>query len=235
MPAKNVDLHGSAPDSASTALLILDLISDFEFEDGEQVLRAALPVARKVQRLKQRARAAGIPTIYVNDNFGRWRSDFREVVRHCLREGARGAEVVRLIEPLPDDYFILKAKHSGFFATALDVLLAYIGVQTVILAGVSAHQCVLFTANDAYVRDLHIVVPSDCVGAVTPAQTRFALRYFKTVLKADVRASSRLRLVSQRKRRAPAARSGASRAPLRRTPSAQSTYSVHAAPSGGSS
>src|SRR5688572_5057173 len=160
MPAKNQDLHGSAPDSASTALLIIDLVSDFEFEDGEQVFRAALPVARSIRRLKERARAAGIPTIYVNDNFGRWRSDFRELVRHCLQDGVRGAEVVRLIEPEPDDYFILKPKHSGFFATALETLLAYIGVDTVILTGVSTHQCVLFTANDAYVRDLHIIVPA---------------------------------------------------------------------------
>jgi nicotinamidase-related amidase len=194
MPAKNQDLHGSAPDSASTALLIIDLVSDFEFEDGEQVFRAALPVARSIRRLKERARAAGIPTIYVNDNFGRWRSDFRELVRHCLQDGVRGAEVVRLIEPEPDDYFILKPKHSGFFATALETLLAYIGVDTVILTGVSTHQCVLFTANDAYVRDLHIIVPADCVGAVNEGQTRFALRYFRTVLKADVRVSSRLPL-----------------------------------------
>jgi nicotinamidase-related amidase len=194
MPARNRDLHGFAPDTASTALLILDLISDFEFPDGEAVLRAALPVAARVRRLKARARAAGIPTIYVNDNFGRWRSDFRELVQHCLRSGARGAEVVRLIEPDPEDYFILKPKHSGFYATALETLLTYIGVDTVILAGVSTHQCVLFTANDAYVRDLHIMVPSDCVAAVNAGQTRFALRYFSTVLRADVRASARLRL-----------------------------------------
>jgi nicotinamidase-related amidase len=206
MPAKNKDLHGSAPDSASTALLIIDLISDFRFEDGAEVLRTALSVAPRLRRLKERAKAAGIPVIYVNDNFGRWRSDFRELVEHCLADGARGAEVVRQIEPDPDDYFILKPKHSGFYATALETLLTYIGVHTVILTGVSTHQCVLFTANDAYVRDLHIVVPADCVGAVTAAQTRFALRYFRTVLKADVRSSARLRLTARKPRRAPAGR-----------------------------
>ena len=237
MPARNRDLHGFAPDSASTALLILDLISDFEFPDGAAVLRSALPVAERVRHLKARARAARIPAIYVNDNFGRWRSDFRELVRHCLRDGARGAEVVRLVEPDPEDYFILKPKHSGFYATALETLLTYIGVDTVILTGVSTHQCVLFTANDAYVRDLHIVVPSDCVAAVNAAQTRFALRYFATVLKADVRPSARLTLAREHggdrsstpRKRAATARARPMRSP-RRPAEAGRTGSPHGSP-----
>jgi nicotinamidase-related amidase len=199
--AKNRDLHGFAPDEARAALLVLDMISDFEFEDGAAVLRAALPLARRIRRLKDRAGTAGIPTIYVNDNFGRWRSDFRLLLRHCLHDGVRGEPVVRLLEPGPDDYCILKPKHSGFYATALDTLLHYMGVETVILTGVSTHQCVLFTANDAYVRDLQIVVPRDCVAAVTADQTRFALRYMQTVLKADVRSSSRLPLARYARRR----------------------------------
>jgi nicotinamidase-related amidase len=198
--AKNRDLHGFAPDEARAALLILDMISDFEFEDGAAVFRAALPLARRIRRLKERASEAGIPAIYVNDNFGRWRSDFRQLLAHCLHDGVRGEPVVRLLEPGPDDYCILKPKHSGFYATALDTLLHYMGVETVILTGVSTHQCVLFTANDAYVRDLQIVVPRDCVAAVTANQTQFALRYMRAVLKADLRASSRLPLARYARR-----------------------------------
>jgi len=203
MPARNRNLHGSAPDDAAAALLIVDLISDFEFENGAKLVRAALPAARRIRRLKERARAAGIPAIYVNDNFGRWRSDFRELVRHCLADDVRGAPIVRLLEPDADDYFILKPKHSGFYATALDTLLSYIGVEKVILTGVATHQCVLFTANDAYMRDLTLFAPADCIVSNTAADNDHALQQIETVLKGNVAPSTQLRV-----RKARAARPG---------------------------
>jgi nicotinamidase-related amidase len=193
MPARNPDLHGSAPDDAAAALLIVDLISDFEFGNGARVARAALRIAPRIARLKARAKIAGLPTLYVNDNFGRWRSDFRQLVEHALSR-PRSEPVIRLIEPEPGDYFVLKPKHSGFYATALAPLLRSIGARTVILTGVASHQCVLFTANDAHLRDLDVAVPRDCIGAATPQQTAFALRYFSSVLRADTRASTRLDL-----------------------------------------
>src|SRR5207248_2360578 len=106
--------------------------------------------------LKKRAKAAGIPAIYVNDNFGIWQSDFRSVVRHCLEDGVCGAPIARLLAPEADDYFVLKPKHSGFYSTTLDILLDYLGVRALILTGIAANICVLFTANDAYMRDFRL-------------------------------------------------------------------------------
>jgi nicotinamidase-related amidase len=183
-----------APDRADTALVILDLISDFAFDDGEEVARRALPVARRIAKLKARAKAAGVPAIYVNDAAGRWRSDFPGFVRRCAAPQSRGARVVGAIAPEADDYCVLKPKHSGFFATPLDTLLRYIGAKRLILTGVSSHQCVLFTANDAYVRDFALAIPRDCISARAPADTRLALRYFATVLGADTKPSTALRL-----------------------------------------
>ena len=80
-------------------------------------------MARQSPTLKQRAKEAGIPVIYVNDNFGRWQSNFNHQVEHCLHDGVRGQPVVELLQPEEDDYFVLKPKHSGFFSTALDMLL----------------------------------------------------------------------------------------------------------------
>src|SRR3954470_11767472 len=117
MPTRNRDLHGSAPDKSETALLLIDVINDLDFPEANQLLRFARPMARKLLRLKERARKAGIPVIYVNDNFGRWQSDFRRQVRHCLREESKGHEIVSLLRPEDDDYFVLKPKHSGFFST----------------------------------------------------------------------------------------------------------------------
>ena len=159
MPAKNEDLHGNAPDKSDVALLLIDVINDLEFPEGDQLRRFALPMAHRIAALKQRARQEGVPVIYVNDNFGRWRSDFNAQVEHCLKDGVRGQPVVELLRPDEDDYFVLKLKHSGFFSTALDTLLEYLGAEAVVLTGSATNICVLFTANDAYMRDLRLGVP----------------------------------------------------------------------------
>jgi nicotinamidase-related amidase len=102
MPAKNEDLHGSAPDKSETALLIVDVINDLDFPEANQLLRYVHSMARKLAALKKRAKAAGIPVLYVNDNFGRWRSDLRSLVEHC-RQG-KGREIVGRLRPDKDDY-----------------------------------------------------------------------------------------------------------------------------------
>src|SRR4051812_40578420 len=104
-------------------------------------------MAKNLVELKRRAKAAKIPAIYVNDNFGRWQSNFNNQVQHCLADGVRGQSLVELLRPEPDDYFVLKPKHSGFYSTSLDI---YLQVQTVIITGIAGNICVLFTANDAY-------------------------------------------------------------------------------------
>ena len=188
----------SAPHDSEVALLIIDMISDFEFDDGQRLFRNALPAARNIVRLKKRARAARIPTIYVNDNFGQWRSDFRQLVHRCLNEDVRGEPVARMLMPDDQDYFVLKPANSGFFSTPLQTLLQLVGVETLVLTGVSSHQCILFTAADAYVRNYRLVVPRDCVAAANAKDNELALRYFKTVLKADVRTAARVRLTRGR-------------------------------------
>lgn len=198
MPPKNHDLHGNAPDRSPVALLLIDVINDLEFPGADKLLKHALPMARRIARLKKRAQAAGVPIIYVNDNFGMWQSDFHKQVEHCLHDGVRGEPITQLLEPGPKDYFVLKPKHSGFYSTQLDILLDYLGVETVVLTGIAADICVLFTANDAYMRDLHLIVPADCVASNTKAANRYALGQMKQVLKADIRPSAKLRFPKPR-------------------------------------
>ena len=201
MPRKNSDLHGSAPDKSEIALVLIDVINDLDFPEANQLLRYARPMARKLLQLKQRAKAAGIPVIYVNDNFGRWRSDFRRQVVHCLRQESRGHEIVALLQPEEDDYFVLKPKHSGFFSTTLETLLRYLGSKKLILTGIAGNFCVLFTANDAYMRDYDLMIPSDCTASNTAEENRQALALMRKFLKADTRVSTKLRLPRSRKRR----------------------------------
>ena len=183
-----------APDRADTALVLIDVINDLEFDGGEDLVCYALPMAERIAALKERAKQAGIPTIYANDNFGRWRSDFPKLGRDCLSQPVRGRPMVSLLQPREDDYFILKPRHSAFYQTNLDILLKYLGVKTLILTGVAGDICVLFTANDAYMREFRVVVPADCIASEDEAQNRQALALMARVLKADTRPAAALEL-----------------------------------------
>jgi nicotinamidase-related amidase len=186
MPVKSKDLHGNVPDAAGAALLLIDVINDFEFENGEQLLKLAMPVGEQIAKLKTRARRAGIPVIYVNDNFGKWRSDLNKIVAHCVEDGVRGEPFAKLVLPEEEDYFVLKPKHSGFYCTSLELLLEHIGSRSLILAGIAGNNCVLFTANDAYMRDFQLFVPADCVVSQSEEENQYALKQMEKVLKADI-------------------------------------------------
>ncbi len=194
MPTRNLDLHGNVPDTSPVALLLIDVINEMSFPEGEQLLEHALPAAKRIAKLKAQARKAKIPAIYVNDNFGRWRSDFTQVVKKCQGPRSRGREVARLLSPRRDDYFVLKPKHSGFYSTTLDTLLSYLGSRTLILTGFAGNICVLYTANDAYLRDFHLAVPSDCCASNSELENQYALSQMEKFLKADVRPSDALDL-----------------------------------------
>jgi nicotinamidase-related amidase len=188
-PKENLATSGRKRD----ALVLIDVINDFDFPKAEALLRHALHAAERIATLKERARRARIPTIYANDNFGRWRSDFRQQIEHCLKKGRRGSQIVELLRPAEDDYFVLKPMHSGFFSTTLEVLLERLQVQRLVLTGFAADICVLYTANDAYMRDFKVAVPSDCVASETKRQYRFALEHITQRLKADIRPSDKVR------------------------------------------
>lgn len=199
MPAKHDDLHGNAPDRSSTAILLVDVINDLEFESGDRLLEHALPAARRIAELKRRAAGEGIPVIYANDNFGRWRSDLRDVVRHCLEDGVRGRPIVEMLRPDEDDYFVLKPKHSAFFATTLELLLKYLEVNRLVLCGFSGDLCILITASDAYMRDLHLSVPRDCVASINKRENARALAYMRRNFDADTTPSNELVLTKLRR------------------------------------
>jgi nicotinamidase-related amidase len=189
---KSRDAHGAAPERSSTVLLLVDVINDFDFPRSDDLMRFALPAARRIVALKKRLKARGIPAIYVNDNFGRWQSDFKKQVGRCISDQSKGAPVARLLIPGEDDYFVLKPKHSAFFSTSLDVLLDYLGARKLVVTGLAGDICVLFTANDAYMRDYELIVPSDCIASETAAANRNACKQMQRFLHADVRHSRRL-------------------------------------------
>ena len=187
---KNADLHGSVPDKSEVALIIVDVINDLDFPEAKQLARFVPALADKIARLKRRAKAAGVPAIYVNDNFGRWRSDFRALIEHCRKGKSRS--LIEKLYPEQDDYFVLKPKHSGFFSSTLETLLRYLRVRRLIITGIAGNFCVLFTANDAYMRDYELAIPCDCVISNTAKENTEALQLMERYLKADTRRSQRI-------------------------------------------
>jgi nicotinamidase-related amidase len=187
--------------ASGTALLLIDVINDLAFDGSEALVRQAEPMALRLAALKRRATAAGIPTIYTNDNFGQWRSDFRRTVSHCTSRSSPGRRVSQRLKPTSRDYFVLKPKHSGFFDTTLDTLLEALRIRRVILTGIAGNICVLFTANDAYMRDFKIFAPADCIVSNTSADNDHALRQLETVLKANIALSSDLIFGKRRRAR----------------------------------
>ncbi len=157
------------------ALLIIDAINDLEFDGGEKVLPWAMKLASRLFAFRSAAHRKKIPVIYVNDNFGLWRSSFPEVYAHVTRPGARGAKVARKLKPGQEDYFILKPRHSAFFSTSLVPLLEHLEIKRLILSGIATNLCVLFSAHDAHMHQYELVVLSDCCAAESDFDHNIAL------------------------------------------------------------
>jgi nicotinamidase-related amidase len=176
------------------ALVLIDVINHFEFPDGKTILHRALTIAPALARLKKRARDAGVPTIYVNDNFGQWRSEMSELIQYCLRPEAQGRSFVEQLRPDEEDYSVLKPMHSAFYQTPLDLLLRELGAFSIILSGLATNSCILCTAHDANMRNLQVIVPKDCCTARTAREHKQALEHIGAMADAKVVLSSSLKL-----------------------------------------
>jgi nicotinamidase-related amidase len=183
------------------ALLLVDVINAFDFPGSGSLVRAAEKAAPKIERLAARARDAGVPVIYVNDNFGRWRSDFAATVEACMRPDQAGRRVTERLRPHPEDYFVLKPQHSGFYCTTLEPLLAHVGAKTLVITGFATNLCVLFTVNDAHMRGFDVVVPSDCTASNTAALTKAALAHVSIALSGRISPSSSITFEANKRRR----------------------------------
>jgi nicotinamidase-related amidase len=182
------------PTPATDALLIVDMISRWDFPDAERLLRRAAAVAPNIARLAARCRRQRVPVIYANDNRGDWRSDYRQVLQHSLDAGGQAAAIAQLLTPDECDHVVLKPRHSAFHATPLLLLLQHLGVERVIVCGSTSDQCVLATALDAQVRGLQVVVPSDGCATKDAGRQRRLLALVSQALEIPTPSCARVRL-----------------------------------------
>jgi nicotinamidase-related amidase len=180
------------PSPVPVALLLIDVLTTFQFPDGDAILQSSLSMRDALARLKARARKAGIPVLYVNDNFGDWRSEKEVLMGRCLE--AKGAQFVRPLLPDSEDYFVLKPMHSAFYMTPLEVLLQHLQVETLILTGLTSNSCIAVTAHDANMRGFEIYIPPDCSCARNAEEHMQALAQLEAMAGANLRRSTSLKL-----------------------------------------
>ena len=176
---------------STEVLLLVDVINPLQFPNAASLLREALQVARRIAKLKARLRAAGVPAIYANDNYGTWHSEFSDILVACQGMPAQRGEIARLLAPDADDLVILKPQHSAFHSTPLLHLLGRMKAHRLAIVGFATDMCVMLTATDARMSGYEVWVPGDCTAAESPARRQHALRQLKQVFDCSVRASQR--------------------------------------------
>jgi nicotinamidase-related amidase len=172
-------------------LLLIDFINLLPGGDNASLGPRAAGAARNAALLKHQAKAARLPVIYANDNFGDWQADFPSLVQKCRRRRGYAHELAEILRPSGDDFSVLKPMHSAFYGTPLEFLLDELAVRRLILTGVEADICVLFTAQDAYMRKYELWVPANCVASRSERRLRSALEFMRHNLKASTRATGR--------------------------------------------
>jgi nicotinamidase-related amidase len=180
--------HPKIPRS-ERVLLLIDFINPLDFPGAEKLAAPALRAARATYRLRERLDRDKVAVIYANDNYGVWQSDFHSLVSQCMGRPDESGRIARLLAPRGADLTLLKPRHSAFFGSPLELLLAEMRARELILCGLATDMCVQLTAADAFLRGFRIRVPSDCTAAETPQAKAAALRYMAKVLQCDVRSS----------------------------------------------
>ncbi|WP_079504131.1 isochorismatase family cysteine hydrolase [Mesobacillus jeotgali] len=176
-----------------TALLIIDMINDFKFDAGEDLAKNTKNIIDPILTLKKSFNERDMPVIYINDHYNLWQADFEKIMDYCSNETS--SEIIKKIAPEKNkDYFLIKPKHSAFYGTALHTLLQQLKVDTLVLAGIAGNICVLFTANDAYMREYNLIIPEDLLASNNEKDNEYALTMMKNVLSAETRPSVKLDL-----------------------------------------
>ncbi|WP_066060125.1 isochorismatase family cysteine hydrolase [Robertmurraya korlensis] len=175
---------GTYENKSQKALLIIDMINNFDFSNGEVLAKKTLPIAKNIQRLKEQFTNEGLPIIYINDHYNLWQADVQRIISHC--QNSLSQEIIKTIQPNSNDLFLIKPKHSAFFGTALNTLLYQLNIRSLVITGIAGNICVLFTANDAYMREYSIHVPHNAIASVDDQDNEYSLKMIKNVLKGKI-------------------------------------------------
>lgn len=167
-----------------TAVVIVDMLNDYEHPDGERLRESVRPVVPTIARLIERARDADVPVIWVNDNHGQWSAGRPELVESA-RAGA-GAELIDPIAPNDDAPFVVKSRHSIFYGSHLEYLLETEDIGRLVLVGQVTEQCILYSALDGYIRHFRVAIPRDAVAHIDSELADAALTMMERNMRAEI-------------------------------------------------
>jgi nicotinamidase-related amidase len=167
-----------------TALLVIDIINPFDFKHGETLAHNTKKIVNPLRNLTKYCRQQKIPVIYINDHYNLWKADYKEIIKKCHNN--RSEEIINVLQPSENDFFLIKPKHSAFYGTALNTLLHHLNVENLIITGIAGNICVLFTANDAYMREFNLYIPENTIASVSNDDNHYALTMMQNVLKAKI-------------------------------------------------
>ncbi|SHN04268.1 cysteine hydrolase family protein [Cryptosporangium aurantiacum] len=177
---------------ANTALIVIDMITPYDYPDADQLLSSAEAAVPAIERLIERASADDVPVIYVNDNFGSWTSN-RDSIYQVAIEG-KAPQLVEPLRPAEETMFVVKARHSIFFQTPLEYLLGQLKATRLVLTGQVTEQCVLYSALDAHIRHHDVVIPKDAVAHIHEELAEAALKMMELNMGANICAADGLEL-----------------------------------------
>jgi nicotinamidase/pyrazinamidase len=176
-----------------SALVVIDMQKDFCYEDGALFMGEGVEeIIPRIRGLIEKAARKKVHLIFTQDWHSPDSEEFEVWGRHCVRD-TRGAEIIDEFSPfLKEAYVVKKQKYSAFFGTGLDAHLKEKGIKRLIIAGVATNICVMHTAIDASLRGYELIVPEDCVAALSDYEQEYGLRHIKSVLKGTITSSSNI-------------------------------------------
>lgn len=171
---------------SETVLLLVDFVNPLKFEGSEDIADSAVQAARRTAALRRQLSATGVRAIYANDNYGLWTSDFKGLWKRCAALAGAPGKIAGLLPPRLRDFSLLKPRHSAFYATPLEILLQQLHCKRLVVTGLAADSCILFSAMDAYLRGYSLWIPEDCVAAESHDARDKALELMARTLKAEI-------------------------------------------------
>jgi nicotinamidase-related amidase len=170
---------------SDTAVVVIDMMNTYRHDDAEDLIPNVEKIIDPLADLVRRARDADdVDLVYVNDNYGDFSAEFSDIVRAAL-DGAR-PDLIKPIAPAGASRLMTKVRHSAFYATALAYLLGRMETKRLILTGQVTEQCILYTALDAYVRHLPVVIPTDAVAHIDAGLGKAALKMMEQNMSAEL-------------------------------------------------
>lgn len=169
MPQYKVD----EVDPKRSALIVVDMQSDFLAVGAPFESAAGRAMIPQLKRAIDFCRERGIPVIYTahvhrrdGSDMGLFKLNAEIAGGGALSEGEPGAAIYAEIAPRPDELVIKKHRFSAFYGTDLELVLRGLGVDTVIICGVTTENCCHATARDAMFRDFKVIFLADATGTV---------------------------------------------------------------------